>query len=100
MVDLRHMNSRLQLELATAAAEALSTISATPQQLVWSETVIPHYVRCAVTDKTVQGAFHTRLRVYYYNPDGSVMTFRAWRKLHGVTKKRGVHRRYIWRKAA
>lgn len=39
MVDLRHMNSRLQLELATAAAEALSTISATPQQLVWSETV-------------------------------------------------------------
>jgi hypothetical protein len=35
MVDLRHMNSRLQLELATAAAEALSTISATPQQLVW-----------------------------------------------------------------
>ncbi len=26
MVDLRHMNSRLQLELATAAAEALPTL--------------------------------------------------------------------------
>lgn len=100
MVDLRFMNSRLQIELAAAAAEALSTVSDTPQQLVWTETVIPHYVRCAVTNKTVQGAFHKRLRVYYHNPDGSVMTFRAWRKLHGVSRKRGVQRRYIYRKAA
>lgn len=50
MVDLRHMNSRLQLELATAAAEALSTISATPQQLVWSELL--SRITCAALSRT------------------------------------------------
>ncbi|PTA89253.1 hypothetical protein CWM66_19340 [Kosakonia sp. H7A] len=83
-----------------AAAEALSAVDATPQQLVFTETVIPHYVRCAVTNKAVQGSFQKRLRVHYHHEDGSVMTFREYRRLHGVVRKRGVHLRYICRKAA
>ncbi|SAD25763.1 ATP-dependent DNA helicase RecQ [Enterobacter hormaechei] len=87
------MPTNLRRLLAQAAdAEPLNTAIAEAQQLVAEKIVIPHSKLCPVKQRPVKAAFNTESGQYFYNADGSVMSFREWKEANGIGRKTHARR--------
>lgn len=87
------MPTNLNRLLALAAdAEPLNTEPADAQQLVADKIVIPHSKLCPVKQRPVKAALNTVSGQYFYNADGSVMSFREWKEANGIGRKRHSRR--------
>ncbi|EOZ1403717.1 TPA: ATP-dependent DNA helicase RecQ [Enterobacter hormaechei subsp. xiangfangensis] len=84
-------NLRRLLEQA-ADAELLNTANADVQQMIADGIVIRRSKICPVKRKPVKAAYNTKTEEFYYNADGSAMTLREWRALHGVQPKKQKQR--------
>lgn len=84
--DLRRLLDR------AANAAPLDTAIADAQQLVTDKIVIPHSKLCPVKQRPVKAAFNTDSKEYFYNADGSVMSFREWKEANGIGRKVHVRR--------
>ncbi|HAU5607387.1 DEAD/DEAH box helicase [Citrobacter koseri] len=87
------MPTNLRRLLAQAAyAELLNTAIADAQQLVADKVVIPHSKLCPIKQRPVKAAFNTESGQYFYNADGSVMSFREWKEANGIGRKTHARR--------
>ncbi len=87
------MPTNLRRLLAQAAdAEPLNTAIADAQQLVADKVVIPHSKLCPIKQRPVKAAFNTESGQYFYNADGSVMSFREWKEANGIGRKTHARR--------
>ena len=87
------MPTNLRRLLARAAdADPLNTANADVQQMIADGTVIRRSKICPVKHKPVKAAYNTKTEEFYYNADGSAMTLREWRTLHGVQPKKQKQR--------
>ncbi|HGL4619116.1 TPA: DEAD/DEAH box helicase [Citrobacter koseri] len=87
------MPTNLNRLLALAAdAEPLNTAPGDAQQLVADKIVIPHSKLCPVKQRPVKAAFNTDSGQYFYNADGSVMSFREWKEANGIGRKTHARR--------
>ncbi len=87
------MPTNLNRLLALAAdAEPLNTAPADAQQLVADKIVIPHSKLCPVKQRPVKAALNTDSGQYFYNADGSVMSFREWKEANGIGRKTHTRR--------
>ena len=87
------MPTNLNRLLTLAAdAEPLNTEPADAQQLVADKIVIPHSKLCPVKQRPVKAALNTVSGQYFYNADGSVMSFREWKEANGIGRKRHSRR--------
>lgn len=87
------MPTNLRRLLAQAAdADPLNTADADVQQMIADGIVIRRSKICPVKRKPVKAAYNTKTEEFYYNADGSAMTLREWRALHGVQPKKQKQR--------
>ena len=87
------MPTKLSRLLAQAAdADPLNTADADVQQMIADGIVIRRSKICPVKRKPVKAAYNTKTEEFYYNADGSAMTLREWRTLHGVQPKKQKQR--------
>ena len=87
------MPTNLRRLLAQAAdADPLNTADADVQQMIADGVVIRRSKICPVKRKPVKAAYNTKTEEFYYNADGSAMTLREWRALHGVQPKKQKQR--------
>lgn len=87
------MPTNLRRLLAQAAdADPLNTADADVQQMIADGIVIRRSKICPVKRKPVKAAYNTKTEEFYYNADGSAMTLREWRTLHGVQPKKQKQR--------
>lgn len=87
------MPTNLRRLLAQAAcAEPLNTAIADAQQLIADKVVIPHSKLCPIKQRPVKAAFDTKSGQYFYNVDGSVMSFREWKEANGIGRKTHARR--------
>lgn len=87
------MTTRLNRLLALAAdVDPLNIAIADAQQLVTDKIIVPHSKLCPVKRKPVKAAFNTETEEFYFNADGSVMSFREWKELNGIGRKRHARR--------
>ncbi|EGF7352380.1 DEAD/DEAH box helicase [Escherichia coli] len=87
------MPTNLRRLLAQAAdADPLNTADADVQQMIADGIVIRRSKICPVKHKPVKAAYNTKTEEFYYNADGSAMTLREWRTLHGVQPKKQKQR--------
>lgn len=87
------MPTNLRRLLAQAAdADPLHTADADVQQMIADGIVIRRSKICPVKRKPVKAAYNTKTEEFYYNADGSAMTLREWRTLHGVQPKKQKQR--------
>ncbi|PTA89254.1 ATP-dependent DNA helicase RecQ [Kosakonia sp. H7A] len=83
------MSHRLNRLLAQAADVApLNTAIADAQQMIADGVVVRRSKICPVKHKPVKAAFNTQTEEFYFNADGSAMTLREWRAMHGVSPKK------------
>lgn len=83
------MPTNLRRLLAQAAdADPLNTADADVQQMIADGIVIRRSKICPVKRKPVKAAYNTKTEEFYYNADGSAMTLREWRAMHGVQPKK------------
>ncbi|HEM6696302.1 TPA: ATP-dependent DNA helicase RecQ [Citrobacter koseri] len=75
-----------------ANADPLNTANADVQQMIADGVVIRRSKICPVKRKPVKAAYNTKTEEFYYNADGSAMTLREWRTLHGVQPKKQKQR--------
>lgn len=87
------MPTNLRRLLAQAGdADPLNTANADVQQMIADGIVIRRSKICPVKRKPVKAAYNTKTEEFYYNADGSAMTLREWRTLHGVPPKKQKQR--------
>ncbi|HBU6662494.1 TPA: ATP-dependent DNA helicase RecQ, partial [Escherichia coli] len=87
------MPTNLRRLLAQAAnADPLNTADADAQQMIADGIVIRRSKICPVKRKPVKAAYNTKTEEFYYNADGSAMTLREWRAMHGVQPKKQKQR--------
>ncbi|MCG7799932.1 DEAD/DEAH box helicase [Enterobacter asburiae] len=87
------MPTNLRRLLAQAAdADPFNTANADIQQMIADGIVIRRSKICPVKRKPVKAAYNTKTEEFYYNADGSAMTLREWRALHGVQPKKQKQR--------
>lgn len=87
------MPTNLRRLLALAVnADSLDTANADVQQMIADGIVIRRSKICPVKRKPVKAAYNTKTEEFYYNADGSAMTLREWRALHGVQPKKQKQR--------
>lgn len=87
------MPTNLRRLLAQAVdADPLNTANADVQQMIADGIVIRRSKICPVKRKPVKAAYNTKTEEFYYNADGSAMTLREWRALHGVQPKKQKQR--------
>ena len=81
-----------RLLVQAADADPLNTADADVQQMIADGIVIRRSKICPVKRKPVKAAYNTKTEEFYYNADGSAMTLREWRTLHGVQPKKQKQR--------
>lgn len=81
-----------RLLVQAADADPFNTANADVQQMIADGIVIRRSKICPVKRKPVKAAYNTKTEEFYYNADGSAMTLREWRALHGVQPKKQKQR--------